>query len=297
MAAKPARLPQLPLRQRTPPNLRQSAQPRQRPRPSQPPRPLPKPVAKATAPAKSRCPKRSASPRLPRSRPSPRLTPPPQDRQNNPSPGPCWCETASPCRERLRADRHPQATALRATAPPEERVAARRPAVAGHAGELRPWPPRWAKLEHVKTSRPKKGHWGPRQPQTRSSPVMSNNSTFLWWAALCAVRRHQHPGLERRRARAPAGQTLPADARLALRLQVLLSPAMCSAAPTGSAFPVYDVGRMVIVDSVWSSVAVGQSVATVAELCFAAQWGAADARRGPSRWRALGPARGPGRAA
>ena len=36
--------------------------------------------------------------------------------------------------------------------------------------------------------------------------------------------------------------------------------------------PVYDVPRLVLVDSFWSSVIVGRSVATVAELCFAAQW-------------------------
>ena len=37
-------------------------------------------------------------------------------------------------------------------------------------------------------------------------------------------------------------------------------------------FPVYDVQRIVMVDSWLSSVIVGRSVATVAELCFAAQW-------------------------
>jgi hypothetical protein len=39
-----------------------------------------------------------------------------------------------------------------------------------------------------------------------------------------------------------------------------------------SAFPVYDVQRLVMVDSWLSSVAVGRSVATIAELCFVAQW-------------------------
>ncbi len=36
--------------------------------------------------------------------------------------------------------------------------------------------------------------------------------------------------------------------------------------------PVYDIPRLVLVDSRLSSVVVGRSVATVAELCFAAQW-------------------------
>jgi hypothetical protein len=39
-----------------------------------------------------------------------------------------------------------------------------------------------------------------------------------------------------------------------------------------SFFPVYDVQRFVMVDSWLSSVAMGRSVATIAELCFAAQW-------------------------
>jgi len=39
-----------------------------------------------------------------------------------------------------------------------------------------------------------------------------------------------------------------------------------------SALPVIDIPRIVLVDSRLSSVLVGRSVATVAELCFAAQW-------------------------
>jgi hypothetical protein len=39
-----------------------------------------------------------------------------------------------------------------------------------------------------------------------------------------------------------------------------------------SALPVFDIPRIVLVDSWLSSVVVGRSVATVAELCFAGQW-------------------------
>ena len=39
-----------------------------------------------------------------------------------------------------------------------------------------------------------------------------------------------------------------------------------------SCWPVYDIPRVVLVDSWMSSVLVGRSVATVAELCFVAQW-------------------------
>lgn len=116
---------------------------------------------------------------------------------------------------------------------------------------------------------------------------MSNN-TFLWWAALCAVSAINVLAWSAAAARAhQQAKTLPGDARLALRLQVLLSAGYVLGCAYRSAFPVYDVGRMVIVDSWWSSVAVGRSVATVAELCFAAQWALlmhAVARAGGVRW-------------
>lgn len=98
-------------------------------------------------------------------------------------------------------------------------------------------------------------------------------TTLLWWALLCAVsafnvlawtaaaawvRRHA-PGL-------------PAETRRAIRWQMLLSAGYVLGCAYRSAFPVYDVARQVLVDSWWSSVLMGRSVATVAELCFAAQW-------------------------
>lgn len=56
------------------------------------------------------------------------------------------------------------------------------------------------------------------------------------------------------------------------RWQLLLSAVYVSGCAYRSAMPVFDVPRLVLVDSWWSSVLVGRSVATVAELCFAAQW-------------------------
>ncbi len=95
----------------------------------------------------------------------------------------------------------------------------------------------------------------------------------LWWGFLCSV-----AGLNvalwalagwlltRRRASADR------DELAARRMQMLL----CSGYVFGCAFrsvlPVYDVPRLCIVDTWLSSVIVGRSVATVAELCFAAQW-------------------------
>lgn len=99
------------------------------------------------------------------------------------------------------------------------------------------------------------------------------NTTLLWWTLLCTVSIFNvlawaaAAGWAHRHA-----QRLPADTRRAIRLQMLLSAGYVLGCAYRSAFPVYDVGRQVLVDSWWSSVVVGRSVATVAELCFAAQW-------------------------
>lgn len=55
-------------------------------------------------------------------------------------------------------------------------------------------------------------------------------------------------------------------------LQLLLSAAYVAGCAFRSLLPVVDIPRVVLIDSRLSSVLVGRSVATVAELCFAAQW-------------------------
>jgi hypothetical protein len=65
---------------------------------------------------------------------------------------------------------------------------------------------------------------------------------------------------------------LDAEAYAARRLQLLFSAGYVFGCAFRSAFPVYDVQRMVLIDSWLSSVIVGRSVATLAELCFVAQW-------------------------
>ena len=55
-------------------------------------------------------------------------------------------------------------------------------------------------------------------------------------------------------------------------LQLALSAVYVLGCVFRSLVPVYDGPRIVLVDSPLSSVMVGRSVATVAELCFAAQW-------------------------
>jgi hypothetical protein len=70
--------------------------------------------------------------------------------------------------------------------------------------------------------------------------------------------------------RAPAGSHSEADT--ISHLQLLLSAGYVLGCAFRSLLPVYDIPRIVLVDSRLSSVVVGRSVATVAELCFAAQW-------------------------
>jgi hypothetical protein len=65
---------------------------------------------------------------------------------------------------------------------------------------------------------------------------------------------------------------IPVEADAACYLQLLLSAVYVAGCAFRSVLPVIDIPRLVLVDSRLSSVLVGRSVATVAELCFAAQW-------------------------
>jgi hypothetical protein len=103
--------------------------------------------------------------------------------------------------------------------------------------------------------------------------TMLISETFHWWALLCAISLlnllawsgsavffwRQKNGLS------------PQVWRL-IRLQLILSAGYVLGCAYRSAFPVFDIQRLVLVDSWLSSVMVGRSVATVAEVCFAAQW-------------------------
>lgn len=82
---------------------------------------------------------------------------------------------------------------------------------------------------------------------------------LLWFSSALAV------------IHGPAG--VPAESDAASRAQLLLSAMYVLGCAFRSLLPVYDIPRIVLVDSRLSSVMVGRSVATVAELCFAAQWG------------------------
>jgi len=99
------------------------------------------------------------------------------------------------------------------------------------------------------------------------------NATLIWWLVLCAVSALNvlawlgSVTLLRRRQ-----SMFDPVTWLSIRLQLLLSAGYVLGCAYRSFFPVFDVQRLCIVDSWLSSVIVGRSVATVAELCFAAQW-------------------------
>ncbi len=101
---------------------------------------------------------------------------------------------------------------------------------------------------------------------------MSAN-VFLWWFCLCAVSGlnilawSRSAASLRRRA-----QVLSPEAYAARRLQLFLSAGYVFGCAFRSALPVYDIGRICLFDSWLSSVIVGRSVATLAELCFVTQW-------------------------
>ncbi len=84
---------------------------------------------------------------------------------------------------------------------------------------------------------------------------------ILAWALAAAT-------MLRRRAPALAAP----DSLVLRRTLLLLSAGYVFGCAYRSCWPVVDIPRLVVVDSWMSSVIVGRSVATLAELCFVAQW-------------------------
>jgi len=103
-----------------------------------------------------------------------------------------------------------------------------------------------------------------------------------WWILLCAVAAFNVLAWLFAASAAPRWRAaLSPDAYAARRSQLLLSAGYVFGCAFRSFVPVYDVPRLCLFDSWLASVIVGRSVATVAELCFAAQW--AQLLRGASR--------------
>jgi hypothetical protein len=115
------------------------------------------------------------------------------------------------------------------------------------------------------------GLWG---VLLRTYPVESfAPGVLVWWLALCAVSfgnvlawRASAATLQSRQAR------LDPAAYRCQRWQLLLSAVYVLGCAFRAIVPRADVQRFGLFDTWISSVLVGRSVATVAELCFAAQW-------------------------
>jgi hypothetical protein len=96
---------------------------------------------------------------------------------------------------------------------------------------------------------------------------------LVWWLALCAISvvniwgwRLSATAIARRKIDATS------DAHVFQRRQLALSAVFVLGCAFRSVLPRADVQRIGLFDSWVSSVLVGRSVATVAELCFVAQW-------------------------
>jgi hypothetical protein len=98
-------------------------------------------------------------------------------------------------------------------------------------------------------------------------------TVFTWWYLLCAVGALNIAAwmlsatmLRRRRT------SMSEDCYVACRRQVVLAAVYVFGCAFRSALPVFDIPRLCLFDTWLSSAFVGRSVATVAELCFVAQW-------------------------
>ncbi|MEY8874969.1 MAG: hypothetical protein AB9M60_00555 [Leptothrix sp. (in: b-proteobacteria)] len=104
----------------------------------------------------------------------------------------------------------------------------------------------------------------------------TSDAVLAWWALLCAVSA-VNVGAWLLAARAMRLRVRRGDAQVlhawpVRQLQLGLSAAYVLGCAYRSASPVFDVQRLCLFDHWLASVAVGRSVATLAELCFVLQW-------------------------
>jgi hypothetical protein len=100
-----------------------------------------------------------------------------------------------------------------------------------------------------------------------------STEVFVWWFLLCVVSAVNVLALSfSARLLWQKQGVMPADIYASRRLQLVLSAGYVLGCAYRSAMPVFDVQRICLFDSWLSSVIVGRSVATVAELCFVTQW-------------------------
>jgi hypothetical protein len=102
---------------------------------------------------------------------------------------------------------------------------------------------------------------------------MMSFDVISWWTLLCVIGAlnilvwsASALALYRRQT------VVSVEVHRARRVQLLLSAVYVAGCAFRSAFPVFDVPRICLFNTWLSSVIVGRSVATIAEVCFVAQW-------------------------
>jgi len=121
-----------------------------------------------------------------------------------------------------------------------------------------------------------------------------STEVLVWWFLLCVVSAANVLALSysARVLRQKQG-FIPPDVYASRRWQLVLSAGYVLGCAYRSALPVFDVQRICLFDSWLSSVIVGRSVATVAELCFVTQWAllmreiSQVTRSQPARWASM----------
>ena len=102
---------------------------------------------------------------------------------------------------------------------------------------------------------------------------MMTTDLFWWWLFLCVVSGLNILAWSLSAAALKQRSTLlSTEVRASRRLLLILSAGYALGCAFRSVVPVYDVPRICLFDSWLCSVFIGRSVATFAELCFAAQW-------------------------
>lgn len=102
---------------------------------------------------------------------------------------------------------------------------------------------------------------------------MHSSGITYWWYFLCAIATINTVAWIASAAALKQQQPLiPQDAYIFCRRQLILSAVYVFGCAFRSAHPVYDIPRLCLFHGWLSSVVVGRSVATVAELSFVTQW-------------------------
>jgi hypothetical protein len=100
-----------------------------------------------------------------------------------------------------------------------------------------------------------------------------SSEIFLWWTLLCAVSAVNVFAWSLSAKALKQRQTLlPAKVYASRRLHLVLAAGYVFGCAYRSVLPVFDIQRLCLFDSFFSSVIIGRSVATIAELCFVTQW-------------------------